>query len=63
MKQDTLHITHNNGEKVKYVFTDTLLPDDLVELYARSVGYQVRTGIAGLQRPTFSVRQEMLKVP
>jgi hypothetical protein len=63
MKRDSINVTQIDGKKVKYVYSDTLLPDDLVELYARSVGYEVRTGISKLERPSFTLRQEMIKVP
>jgi hypothetical protein len=58
-----LKLTDVSGSKDKLVVIDALLPDHLVELYARCVGFKVRTKIDRLERPSFSVRQSMLKVP
>ena len=57
------HITQENGMREKLLYIDTLLPDHLVDLYTRCVGLKVRSKVDRLDRPSFSVRQNMIKVP
>lgn len=63
MNTDKTYVTDSNGMRTKLVYTDTILPDHLVDLYTRCVGLRVRSKVDNLDRPPFSVRQNMLKVP
>lgn len=62
MNEKTLELKQPESPAVKYVYVDTLLPDNLMDLYTRCVGYKVRNGADLLERPSFVERREMLKV-
>jgi hypothetical protein len=62
MSEEAIVLGQTDGTKVKYIYVNTLLPDNLVDLYTRCVGYEVRSGVKNVERPSFRERKDMVKV-